>query len=588
MALIATAVVFPLLQGAWESGPLPMEYASSPTAPMHLEDDAVKIQGDLYARTSDPLLKGDVARTLSLASNKEAVKVLERLAKVEKDQMSRQDLLSAMLALEGYAAPSDQAFLRGLLKSGSLTERVIAAVLLMNASGSPDGALELLGSEPAPYAHKFLWPRVAVLAGKAEAGSLETLLTSQIPDARAGAVAAIVAAGGVKANEEALGRLASDQDEEVRFALASALAAGEGGEAILEKLSGDANSSVRAAVAYAKPGDGRERILLALSSDSDAAVRRNACEALSAFPGEATATALSARLGDPDQFVRTAAEKSFAAIKPDREAFAKVESLLDSKVSMASAIRALGLAGDRAAAPKIHDILKKRPDANLTWRSVDALGRLDFKAATKTIAACAAAKESQVRKSVAFSLGLLKERDGFEALRKLAKDSEVGIACEALRSIGLIGGSDFEPVIAEVLSNVQVEPSRRAAACWAVARADVRNPATIKALNTLAVTPCIPVPMSSEKAYDTADVRISALFALSDLERKGNAEAKRTYAEALELFKGPFAKMGGAAGPLLDVLLEDYIRQLETLRAGGSPEPGEVKSAEPELSIKRL
>ena len=589
LTLIVAAVIYPLIQGAWESGPLAVEYSLPPMAPTHLENYVVESQGEYFAKASDPLMRSGIAKSLSLSSNPEAVKVLENLAKTEKDQVVRQDLLAAMLALESYAPASDLNFLRGLLKSDSIPEKVMASALLMNASKSPAEAIELLSSERSAYAHKFLWPRIFSLSGKAPSGSLEKLLESQIPLARAGAASALVAAGALKSNSAAFEKLAVDADATVRFALAASVASAEGGERLLEKLSKDSNPSVRAAVALSKAGEGRERILLSLSSDNDAAVRRNACEALASFASDDSAFALSARLGDSDQFVRAASESSLGVIKPSRTALDKIQSLLEAKDSKASAITALGLAKDTEASAKILAILESHPDDNISARAVEALGLLNYKPSTKTVASFCGSSSPKVRKAVAAALGLLKESDGFDALRKLAKDPDLVVGREALRSIGLIGGSGFEQVIFEVLSDFKVESGRRSAASWAAERSEIREQKTLEALKTLAIVTCIAIPMTPEKTYESDDVRISALYALSSLSKRGSAPAKQIYETCMEGFKGPFAKMPGrGSGPLLTPLLEDYVRQLEILREGGSPSTVEVPSMDPELVMKKL
>jgi HEAT repeat protein len=395
----------------------------------------------------------------------------------------------------------------------------------------------------------------------------------------------------LKSDAKALEKLAQDKEASVRFALASALAKSDDGLELLKSLAKDANPSVRAAIATAKPAPGRESVLIELTGDPDASVRRTACESLALFKSEASEKALLAGLQDKDQFVRAAAEKSFGALKPEGGSLALAENLLSSGKAFerASAISALGLAGAKGSARGILEVLKSGPDADTAKRCVDALKLLDFKEAASAIAANANSKNDAVKISVAEALGALKGADGFDALIMLAKDKNPEVGRAALRSMGRIADMKFASSICALAADVKTEPARRAAACWAASKLPKLDAKCVAALNRLAVEPCIPEPMTNMKLYDSDDVRISALIALSEAAKRGDEKAKTAYASAMESFKGPFAKMPGKdGGQLLTNLLEDYVRQLELLRFGQTPAPQEIPSQEPELAVRKL
>jgi len=588
--ILAASVMYPLIQDAWNGGPLGQEFAAPPTAPFFIESKSLPPQRELYLKQEDPTIRSAIAKGLALSNNPDGAKLLEELLPSEKNSLTKEDILLSLVRLEKEAPVSKPEALKELFKSGSQLTRAYAAALYVSASSDASPVLDMLLTEQSVFVQNFLWPRLVASKGKCPAQALEKLLEAKSPFARGGAAQAIAARDADPDGIAALAKTAADQAPYVRLSLASALAVREtGGDKLLATLSTDKDISVRAAAAKLKLGS-LERVSLALklSVDSDAAARRNACESLAVCKSEDSVNALIARLGDPDRFVRAAAEDSLGTIKPGAEALAKIDAAMDAKESLGAAIRALGLTGAVASSQKIFAVLEKSTDDDITIRCVDALGRLLFKPSAKTVAERAASANPALRRSVAAALGLLKEKQGYEALTKLSKDQDLQVAMESLKSMGLIADSAFNGAILAVLSDIKCEADRRSAACWAIARTGSPDAKAVAQLKVLATEMCIPIPMSSEKAYDSDNVRASAMLAMSENGKRGDAASQQAFDACRTKFKDPFAKIASRGMPLLNKLMEDYLRQIDLMREGSAPGPMEVPPAEPELTVKRI
>ncbi len=588
--ILAAAVMYPLIHNAWNGGPLPQSFAVIPSAPYVIDAPGLAVQKELYLKQEDPIIRSSIARDLANSNNPEGVKLLEELLKLEKNQLTREDLLLSLVRLEKEAPVSKPEGLKELLKSADPMERAYAAALFVNASLDATPVLDMLLAEQSAFVQNFLWPRLLAAKGKCTEKALEKLFEAKSHFGRAGAAQLLASGKDDPDSIPILAKAVADPNLFVRLSLASILAARDaGGDKLLETLSSDAGIPVRAAAASLKLGsDGRVKLALKLSSDSDQGVRRAACESLASCKSEDSVNALIARLGDSDRFVRTAAENSLGAIKPGPEALAKIEDALEPKASQGAAIRALGLTDSVPSSPKILALLEKSSDDDISIRCVDALGRLLHKPAAKAVAAKASSPNPELRRSVAATLGLLKEKEGYEALMKLSKDLDLKTAIEALKSMGLIADSSFNGTLVSVMAEVKNEGDRRAAACWAIARTGSLDAKAIAQLRILAIELCIPIPMSSEKAYDADNVRASSLLAMLANAKRGDAAAEKTFEECDKKFKDPFAKMSSKGMPLSNKLMEDYIRQINLIREGSEPGPAEVPPATPELTERKL
>ena len=164
------------------------------------------------------------------------------------------------------------------------------------------------------------------------------------------------------------------------------------------------------------------------------------------------------------------------------------------------------------------------------------------------------AKDKESRKEYAEKM--LEGMDKDKSLRDLYdKNSTVADAAEL--AMYRSGNPVFLPEFRHALADRSPEGAvRRAIACRAVSTLDAADKRILEDLETLAATPCIPLPEKGIAAPDTDFVRLSALLALLEAARNGNREAAKIYDRSMQLLKQLPAGLTGPA-------FREYLRQVD-------------------------
>jgi len=513
-------VYFPLLLGFWRVAPLTTEQAMPPEAPTFLTRVEVLHQEQFFRQLREPEIRSRVALELAGSNNPEAVAALARLAAEETDPGTLADLLTAMDALRHLKCRP--AISPTWVRHESAPVRARAMALLI-AEGVTAPVLEQLAGERDPFVLRLAWERLAATPEACPPAPLTAGLNHPEALGRAGAATVICRQAADPDDHPGLAAGVTDRAVAVRVVLAAELGRRpNGGRELLRKLAGDPHPSVRCGVADAVAAPGRMELHLRLSADRDGEVRRLACMRLRDYPLATVADALLARLDDPDEAARIAAEDSLIALQPGKELHDRIIADLARPGTCAAAVKILGALKVAAAIPALRPILTANGHFELLRRTVVAIGQLGDRESWAAVCALRTHPRYEVRQAVAWTLGRLAVPESYPQLIELSRDQSVPVFNEALTSMGLLG----DPVFCDELNTNlrEIMPpkghvQRRAAAAWAWAR-NSRLPD--ETALRLAENICLKkiIPAMGIMHYDSEYSRASSCFLLVEAARR--------------------------------------------------------------------
>ena len=583
MKPIASLLVFyTLIIPAWKNGPLDSLNTKSPSRIPFLNSTMVAEQYRLFTQIKDPRIRSCMALDFAKFNNPKAVEKLELMLEAEKNDLVKADILSALLALRNVAKCENRDLLAKLMKSDAPSVRTKAAVLYLAVSSDGDALLHMLGKENSLFVRSFLWKELSGVPDACSDSSLRKLLSSEFDENRAGSAAILATKSKAPDNDQDLLKATGDPSVAVRMALAEALAKKNLGYQLLERLSKDTSVSVRGMVARVCSTPNMLDILDKLAKDPDSETRRLAIVSLGNLKNaKATDTILKA-FSDEYKPVRTAAEKAIAAISPDSEAKRKIgDILLSNAKSRYSAVTAIGLLGDKRFAEKIEKILSESSNDDLSRRCVEALRRLDYSGAWKTVAAKANCKSPETRKAVAAALGTFAEKKSFPVLVELSKDDNASVAKEALLWMGRIADPFFSPALLEAAERVEAKPDIRSYACCGLAKVGASDSKTLNWLRKLVLSKIIPT--EKDKDFDVDYVRASALLACVEMSKAGKQKAKAT---AEDIFKSLGVGDGTFATTPIRADLGEFVRQIKAYHDEVELKPEPMPLIKPMLTVE--
>lgn len=582
----------PLLLPVWDKMPFDNVNTEAPPAPFYADAAAIKMQEDYYLKVKDARIHSKIVLTLALSNNIAAIEALEGLLQSEKNPLVQADILSSLYNMRNIGNCKKVSLLKQLLKSRNASARAFASALYLKASNDVSPVYEMLASENSEFVMNFSWSEIASsieMCRNSRDSDIDQFLVSENACQRAGAVRVAVIKSQEPDKESRIGKVLSDKDPLVKYALGSALSArGKGGNSLLKTLSEDKDIAIRILVAAASPCDERLPIHVKLSSDSDEEVRRLACVSLGSYKGADAVNALIPRIGDKSKQIRDAAERSLVKISPDRDVQKKIgDECLSSKEGRSAAVAILGEMKDTRFSSAILKLLETADDseADFVRRSVTALGNLEYRESWKTVSAKASHGNAEVREAVASTLGKFKMKESFETIVKLSDDTAVSVSSQAIESMGWTADPFFRDKLLSIIKRTVGEypAENRSYACWAMAKINSPGRQTLSQLNDLCMKTVLKVPMSPN-TFDADFVRISALFALIDMGRR-DPEAMKM-AEDIGAALTSDAKSGDME--LSGDVLKEYARQAKAYMENEKISPVEVKPSLPNFLVGEM
>ena len=582
----------PLLMPVWDKMPFDNVNTEAPTAPFYADAAAIKMQEDYYSKAKDSRIHSKIALSLALSNSTVAIEALEGLLQSEKNPLVEADILSSLYNMRNIGNCKKVSLLKQLLKSRNASARAFASALYLKASNDVSPVYEMLAAENSEFVMNFSWSEIASsiqMCRNSRDSDIDQFLVSENACQRAGAVRVLVIKSQDPDKESRIGKVLSDKAPMVKYALASALSSRDnGGNLLLNTLSGDKDVSIRGMVASAYSCEGRLPIHVKLSSDSDEEVRRLACVSLGSYKSADAVNSLISRIGDKSKQIRDAAERSLVKISPDRDAQKKIgDECLSSKEGRATAVAILGEMKDTRFSSVILKLLETVDDgdSDLVRRCVTALGNLEYRESWKTVSAKASHSNAEVREAVASTLGKFKMKESFETIVKLSDDAAVSVSSQAIESMGWIADPFFSDRLLSIIKKTVGEypAENRSYACWAMAKINSPDRQTLSQLNDLCMKTVLKVPMSPN-TFDADFVRISALFALIDMGRKDMAAMKM--AEDISTALMSNAKAGDQE--LSGDVLKEYARQAKAYMKKEKTSPIEVKTVLPNFLVEGL
>lgn len=592
MSIKRLFVFIPLLLPVWEKVPFDSVNTAVPEAPSYADSAAVKTQMDYYAKCKDARIRSKIVVAIPLSNNPAAMESLEGLLKGEKNPLVQADILSSLYNMRSLGNCKNIPLLKELMKSQNASCRSFAAALYMKASKDLSPVYETLAAENSEFAINFIWSEIfssADLCRSTRDSDIDKFIGLENAHQRAGAVKVAVSRSQDPDKEPRLNKVLSDKELLVRFALASALSQKEkGGISLLKTFSADNDVSIRALVASACPCEDRIPVHVKLSSDTDEEVRRLACVSLGSYKNADAINALIARLGDNLKTVRYASEQALIKINPDADVRKKIgDECLSSKEGRAAAVAILGDLKDTRYSPAILKLLEsvEDGDSDLQRICIAALGSLEYRESWKTVAAKASHKSAEVREAVAKTLGQFKMKESYETIAKLSDDAAVTVSMQAIEAMGWTADPFFSDKLLAIIKKTTGEypAENRSYACWAIARINSPNKATLSQLNDLCMKMVLKVPQSPN-SFDADFVRISALFALVDTGRT-NPAAKKMADDVIASFAG---EAKSADQELAGDILKDYARQAKAYMRNEKITPVEIKPVTPNFLVEEL
>ncbi len=526
--LTALAIFFPLLLPIWQERPLahgdlfPSEYPVQVTE----EDVAIQREGLGYGNRE---LRGTIYRHLREIALPSSYQLLAESLRTETDSRLVPAVLQ-QLALCPTPPAVDPAALETCLRSPDSDTRYWAIRL---AGAIPTFPADRLCGFARDESHSRLrlaaCQAIAARVPQLPLASLQPLWSHADPVVRACALAASLRVGGALQQPVHLPDKLLTDNVSVRAAVAEAIAqaATDDARLLIPALVRDPHPTVRTAVAEAlgtRADTAYSDLLVGLTRDSDPEVRRQAAAALAVFPDPPTRAALVALLGDPRTLVRRQAEESLVQIHAtcpvDQAVGARLADPTD--FTRYHVFRLLGRLDSRSFAPAIAQRLPREEEPANTAAAVFALGRFEYRTASRAIADLASHPDAGVRAAVGQALGTLAVPATYPVLQRLAFDSEDDVRQAAILAMGWIAdGTTFNPTLLKVLQTVRgeaVSSDNRGAAAWAAGRCRPLLPTLADRLVVQGTTPVIPGPMG-EMLFEPDYVLASCTFALAEMRR---------------------------------------------------------------------
>lgn len=276
----------------------------------------------------------------------------------------------------------------------------------------------------------------------------------------------------------------SDPDQRISEAIAEVLSSTPGGLQRLRWSVSNADPAVRRSVCHGLGTEGDPEDLPALrirlSEDANPTVRRAAAHAIARIGGREAMTALVEALGDGE--IHEDVTHALAALQPPPAA--RLLTLLTDGTDQQrhGAATALGLLGDRRAAPKLLGLLPDATALLVRTAAVDALGRLRHLPAATPLIGLLTDPETpgRLRARAACALGRLGAPEAEPALRAALGEPIESIRLRAAEALGMLPGS---PQAVDSLAQATTDRSR-----------DVQA-AALQALGNFGATaapPCVP------------------------------------------------------------------------------------------------
>jgi hypothetical protein len=275
---IRNLIVFiPLLLPVWDKMPFDNVNTEAPPAPFYADAAVIKMQEDYYSKAKDARIHSKIALSLALSNNTAALEALEGLLQREKNPLVQADILSSLYNMRNIGNCKKVSLLQQLLKSQNASARAFASALYLKASNDVSPVYEMLAVENSEFVMNFSWSEIAAnieMCRISRDSDIDQFLVSENACQRTGAARVLIIKSQDPDRESRIGKVLSDKDPMVKYALSSALSSRDnGGNLLLNTLSDDKDVSIRGMVASASPHEERLPIHVKLSSDSDEEVR---------------------------------------------------------------------------------------------------------------------------------------------------------------------------------------------------------------------------------------------------------------------------------------------------------------------------
>lgn len=582
--LLLAAVLYPLLHAVWEKEPFTSENIRTPDAQCYLDNSKIREQQVFFRQLKDPRLKASTIKIISDSNNPFAIKVLENILREEKNEELATEILAALYKLREYGKLYNPSGLKKYFGHKNPRLRAYAVSVYLDDSEDADAGISEFENEKSPSAEAIILEELDDHFDKLKTKNLKDMLESENEMKKACAAYLLALSSKNPDAVPELMNIASNGTVLSKIFLIRGLDKKERGvKLIMERLSGDKSPIIRKSVASVPFFPQMENIYIKLSSDSDWKVRQAASESLGSAKGSSSAVeALLKRLGDSYKPVRDSAEKSLVKLNPGEEFMPSLGALLKDSSARASAIYVLGELGAKKYAPEIQKILENTGNTDLKIRAVDALGKLEYKDAWKSICANSSSSNAELRKAVARAIGKIRVRQAYKSLDKLAKDKNREVVLEAVKAMGISGDKSYNPILYKLLksnSSDGLSMDLRSTAAWALAKINSPDSKILKRLQDLCIKKVI--VYEGEKNYDSDFVRAAALFALSDMSVKHD-EATKVLKATLKEIKKPLWDTNLATDEL-----KEYSRQIILQKKKKKVVPSEVPRVEPILTVQK-
>ena len=626
--LLSAVAFFPSAPDLWKQGPLTETVLKIPSADVVASRRQLEDQQRLFRQLQSPGLRSRMALEFGNAGNPEAIRILTKLLRSEKDPFVRDDLLNAMLRLKknGCAVPDSGDWLVPYFKAESPAARCAAMILYLTNVKEPDPAVvvnALQEETSALVLNRLTEPlrpfaiRTRMADGPVD-GQLDGSLIAKLYDETPAenlllrAFAAELAAQLAGADDSPVVEKAlKNPSAVIRMRTARGLAANPEAVKAFAIAAQDGHPAVRLAAARiivsknGLPNPERVKILISMLSDDSPAVRAAAADSLGQLGAVDAADALVKAFADPEIAVRRAVANALIRLDPDEPIRLKAVEVADRQADARRQVLAF-LVGikDRTRTDMIVRWTEQSADPLFLVEAVRAAGELKLTGFT-----CLGQKGiedrlprdpekrnlpgKEYRAVAAFTYGeLLNEamrtaeraeywkNAAIPALTALSSDPDAEVAAAAMMSIWRNPACrpQFAPVLVRMLHNRKNGWSDcRAIAIRALSgwKLTARNIADLADLITKA---CIRIPQSSPE-MDTDAVRISALMLLREQAGPGNKAADAALKKVMEKLE-----KADADSDLKSPEFDEFLRQVKAAATGVPVNPKRIEEPEPVFS----
>lgn len=581
-------ILFPLLLPVWKETYFSEENIGIKETPTFISDNALQEQKAFFIKVKDPGIRSKMVFDLLNTGNPKASEILKDMIKIEKDEEVVTDIL-AVITESGFKYDNISK-LKTYMKSENPRLRGLAAILYLdnaNSANSADSAFDLLEKENIEYVLNTVW---AKLINKNMLYTEQKLLDLAAKFPKNQSVfftRAIVFKSHDPDDNSYLQKILTDGSPLEKAVLAESLAErASGGNKLIFKLSEEEDPRIRVFLAKSFPDPKRCDMLIKLSEDKDYEIRRNACISLGKYGNmnDLAVMTIIKKLSDEERQVRDAAEQTLIEISIGEKYLNELkDNYLEDEIGVGPAIIVLGRLKFAAAAPAIHEVLKKTTDDEIRERAVYTLGNLKYSPAAADIASLASSSKHLVRKAVAFALGQINESSTYEILAKLSADPEISVSTEAFDGIAATRNQYFCPAVLSGLKNVNAYSQLRSSAARAAGYIEGVSEDIIKRLRKNALEQIIIV--EGERMYDADCPRASVAWALAEIAKR-NIKVKSVFDEVAEMLMIPPEQQ--MRFPVSTEYLVEYTKQADKYFKNENCKPGQVKPATPVLTVNPM